>query len=140
MNSKTISWMILILLSIIWGSSFILMKRGLDAFTSDEVAVLRITIAFLFILPLLIRHYNLNFKKHIWGLVLMGVFGNLIPAFLFTKAETRIDSSLAGMLNALTPMFTMLVGSVWLDFRPSRRQLTGVMIGFAGALCLMLFD
>jgi len=140
MSQKAVSWFLLILLSLIWGSSFILMKRGLDAFSSNEVAALRISIAFLVLLPLLVKHYKLDLKKHLAGLVFMGVFGNLIPAFLFTGAETQISSSLAGMLNALTPLFTILVGAVWLKQRVSGRQLTGIVLGFVAAVCLMLFD
>ena len=70
----------------------------------------------------------------------MGVFGNLLPAFLFTASETQISSSLAGMLNALTPLFTIIVGMVWLKARPNRHQTWGIMVGFAAAVCLMLFD
>ena len=70
----------------------------------------------------------------------MGVFGNLIPAFLFTKAETGISSSLAGMLNALTPLFTIIIGAIWLHIKPKQNQVTGIIIGFAAAVCLMVFD
>ena len=65
MNKKTLSWIILIVLSLVWGSSFILMKQGLRAFTSDEVAGLRITIASAFMLPFLIKHYNIDLKKNL---------------------------------------------------------------------------
>src|SRR3954470_10495910 len=106
MQTRTLSWLILIVLALVWGSSFILMKRGMEAFTSDEVAAMRISIAFLFLSPLYFRHHKLDVKKYWKGLLIMGVAGNLIPAFLFTKAETEISSSLAGMLNALTPIFT----------------------------------
>lgn len=140
MSQKTLSWFLLILLSLIWGSSFILMKRGMDAFSSDEVAALRISIAFLFLLPFHFKYSKLNFKNYFVGLLFMGVFGNLIPAFLFTKAETQISSSLAGMLNALTPLFTILIGMAWLNNKPSRKQFIGIVIGFGAAICLMLFD
>lgn len=70
----------------------------------------------------------------------MGVFGNLLPAFLFTKAETQISSSLTGMLNALTPLFTVLVGLFWLKVKPTLLQIIGILIGFIAAACLMLFD
>lgn len=140
MTSKTLSWLILIVLALVWGSSFILMKRGMDAFSSGEVAALRISIAFLFLAPLLIKHYKIDFKKHFKGLFIMGVFGNLIPAFLFTKAETQISSSLAGMLNALTPLFAVLVAFFWLKIRPGGVKIMGVIVGFISASCLMLFD
>ncbi len=140
MKSNTFSWFILILLACVWGSSFILMKRGLDAFRSDEVAALRIGIAFLFLTPLYVKHYKIELKKYFKGLFIMGVFGNLIPAFLFTKAETQISSSLAGMLNALTPIFTILVAFVWLKTKPSGVKISGIIVGFIAACCLMLFD
>jgi drug/metabolite transporter (DMT)-like permease len=137
MNNKAISWMILIALSLVWGSSFMLMKQGLRAFSSDEVAGLRITIASAFMLPLLISHYKIDLKKNLLGLLLMGVFGNLIPAFLFTKAETQISSSLTGMLNALTPMFTIIIGMIAFNHKISKNQIIGVLIGFVGAIALV---
>jgi drug/metabolite transporter (DMT)-like permease len=139
MNNKAISWTILIVLSLIWGSSFILMKQGMKVFSSDEVAALRITIASAFMLPFLIRYYKIDLLKNLKGLLLMGVFGNLIPAFLFTKAETQISSSLTGMLNALTPLFTILVGMMAFRQTASRNQLIGVLIGFVGAVALVVY-
>ena len=137
MNKKAISWIILIALSLVWGSSFILMKQGLRAFSSDEVAGLRITIASAFMLPFLIRHYKIDLKTNLKGLLLMGVFGNLIPAFLFTKAETQISSSLTGMLNALTPMFTILIGMIAFNHKINKNQIMGVLIGLIGAIALV---
>ena len=137
MSKKAISWIILIVLSLVWGSSFMLMKQGLRAFTSDEVAGLRITIASAFMLPFLITHYKIDLKKNLLGLLLMGVFGNLIPAFLFTKAETQISSSLTGMLNALTPMFTIIIGMIAFNHKISKHQIIGVLIGFVGAIALV---
>jgi drug/metabolite transporter (DMT)-like permease len=116
------------------------MKRGLEAFTSEQVAALRIVIAFLFLFPLLVKHFKVNLKKNWKGLVIMGVFGNLIPAFLFTKAETGISSALAGMLNALTPIFAILVGLLFFKTSASRNQLIGVIVGLLGALLLVSFD
>lgn len=138
MNTKTFSWIILLVLSLIWGSSFILMKQGMKAFSSDEVAALRITIASAFMLPFLIRYYKIDLLKNLKGLLLMGVFGNLIPAFLFTKAETEISSSLTGMLNALTPLFTIIVGMLAFRQTASRNQLIGVLVGFLGAVSLVV--
>lgn len=140
MSSKASSWTILIALSLVWGSSFILMKRGMDAYSSDEVAALRIGIAFLVLAPLHIRHFRIDLKKYLPGLLLMGVFGNFIPAFLFTLAETQISSSLTGMLNALTPIFTILIGLFWLKIKPSSKQVVGIVVGFAAAAFLLAFE
>lgn len=140
MKNKLLPWLILITLSLVWGSSFILMKRGMDAFPDNQVAALRISIAFISLLPLVFKHAQVSVRKFLPGLLLMGFFGNLIPAFLFTAAETRISSSLAGMLNALTPLFTVLVGFVWLKNKVKTKQLIGILIGFLAAAALMIFD
>ncbi|MGZ4100083.1 MAG: DMT family transporter, partial [Bacteroidia bacterium] len=94
----------------------------------------------IFLSPLLIKHYRIDLKKYGVGLVFMGVFGNLIPAFLFTKAETEISSSLTGMLNALTPLFTILTGIIWLRSKPTGAQVSGIIVGFISAVALMYFD
>jgi drug/metabolite transporter (DMT)-like permease len=116
------------------------MKRGMDAFSSDEVAALRISIAFLVLLPLLLKRLKIDFRKYFFGLLLTGVFGNLIPAFLFTLAETKISSSLAGMLNALTPMFTIILSLIWLKTSTSRNQIIGIVAGLMAAVTLMYFE
>jgi drug/metabolite transporter (DMT)-like permease len=139
MKKSYLPWILLMALSLVWGSSFILMKRGLTAFDSDEVAALRITIASVFLLPLLIKYHKIDLRKNLKGLVLMGVFGNLIPAFLFTKAETEISSSLTGMLNALTPLFTILIGILFFKQTITKVKFFGVTIGFLGAIALIVF-
>lgn len=112
----------------------------MEAFSSDEVAGLRIAIAFLFLVPFYIKHHAIDFKKNFMGLMLMGVFGNLIPAFLFTKAETQISSSLTGMLNALTPLFTIVVAFFWFKTKFKTVQLVGIMSGLVGAMVLLYFN
>lgn len=139
MKKSYLPWILLMALSLVWGSSFILMKRGLTAFDSDEVAALRITIASVFLLPLLVKYYKIDLRKNLKGLVLMGAFGNLIPAFLFTKAETEISSSLTGMLNALTPLFTILIGILFFKQTITKVKFFGVTIGFLGAIGLIIF-
>lgn len=116
------------------------MKRGLEAFSSDEVAAIRISMAFLVLLPVFIKNFTREYRSHSKGLLLTGVFGSLIPAFLFTLAETRISSALAGMLNALTPVFTILLSIIWLKIKISRHQMLGLALGFLSAIGLMLFD
>jgi drug/metabolite transporter (DMT)-like permease len=138
LNTRFINWLILISLALIWGSSFILMKRGLDVFSSDEVAALRIFIAFLFLSPLLIKHFKKELIKHWKGFLGMGVLGNFIPAFLFTKAETGISSSLTGMLNSLTPLFTLLLGVLLFKTKTKLINAIGIFIGFIGAIALLM--
>ena len=89
------------------------MKRGLDSFTWDQVAAFRIFIAFISILPFAFFHLKKQFLTDWKAFLGNGLFGNLIPAFLFTKAETVISSALTGMLNSLTPLFTLLIGVIF---------------------------
>lgn len=137
-NTKAINWIILIALALTWGSSFILMKRGMDVYSSDEVAALRIFIAFLFLSPLIFKHVKKPLLKHWKGFLGMGLLGNFIPAFLFTKAETGISSSLTGMLNSLTPLFTLLLGVLLFKTKTKWVNVIGILIGFLGAIGLLM--
>ena len=114
--------------------------EGQKTFTSDEVAALRIVLASVFLSPLLIKHYKIEFRKYFFPLLGMGVFGNLIPAFLFTSAETQISSSMAGMLNALTPLFTILIAVFLFGNKTNFFQISGILLGFSGALLLVYFN
>jgi drug/metabolite transporter (DMT)-like permease len=136
-STKALNWIILIVLALTWGSSFILMKRGMDVYSSDEVAALRILIAFLFLSPLIFRHVKKDLLKHWKAFAGMGVLGNFIPAFLFTKAETGISSSLTGMLNSLTPLFTLLLGVLLYKMKTRLVNALGILIGFIGAIGLL---
>lgn len=136
-SNPLLNWIIFTGLALTWGSSFILMKRGLDAFSSGQVAALRISIAFLFMLPLGIRHFNGEIWKNWLGAAGMGIFGNLLPAFLFTKAETMISSALTGMLNSLTPLFTLITGLILFRVRVKPWQIVGIVVGLAATFVLL---
>jgi drug/metabolite transporter (DMT)-like permease len=137
-NKKVVNWCILIALALIWGSSFILMKRGMVVYASDEVAALRIFIAFLVLTPLIFKHVKKSQLKYWPAFLGMGMLGNFIPAFLFTKAETVISSSLAGMLNSLTPLFTLLFGVLLFKIKTKLWNALGILIGFIGAIGLLI--
>ncbi|MEE4176775.1 MAG: DMT family transporter [Bacteroides sp.] len=130
-------WMVLVLLMLIWGSSFILMKKGLVSFTGMELGALRISISFAVLVPFVfrrIRKVPLNKLKYF---ALAGVVGNGVPPFLFAIAQTRIDSYLAGVLNSLTPLFTLLVGVMFFGIRTRWINVLGVVLGLVGAVGLL---
>ncbi|MBP7939772.1 MAG: DMT family transporter, partial [Sediminibacterium sp.] len=138
MQQKWTNWLVFALLSIVWGSSFILMKEGLRAFTPYQVASLRMLSAGLVLLPFAIKAFR-KIPKDKMGLVIVsGVVGNFIPAYLFCIAETRIDSALAGILNSLTPLFTIIVGVLFYQVQTSAIKVLGILIGFIGLTFLML--
>ena len=108
MFHRLTDYIILVSLSIIWGSSFILMKKGLVNFSYIEVASLRIFIAFIVLIPFLFKSFKKINKIHVKPLIITGLLGNGLPAFLFAKSQTMLDSSFVGILNSLTPIFTLL--------------------------------
>ena len=136
MEKSIKNYVVLILLAVIWGSSFILMKRGLDVYSYTQVAALRLFIAFLSLTPFLLRAVKVVQKKHIIPIVVMALFGNGIPAFLFTKAQTQLDSSLVGILNSLVPLFTLLLGVYFFKTKPTKTNIVGIIIGLCGAVFL----
>ncbi|MCF8406135.1 MAG: DMT family transporter [Bacteroidales bacterium] len=136
-ENRRSQYFILFLLAFIWGSSFILMKIGLKSFSSEQAAAIRIFLASLVLLPYSIKNLKYLKKKDVKGLLIAGFIGSFFPAFLFTKAQTRIDSSIAGMLNSLTPVFTFLLGILIHKNKFSGQQLIGLIVGFLGAIGLI---
>jgi drug/metabolite transporter (DMT)-like permease len=136
-NNRTQAVTLLILLSLIWGTSFILMKRGLTVFSPGEVGSIRVVAASIFLLPFAIARLK-ELKGIQYGkLMASGLMGIFFPAFLFATAQTRMESSVTGIMNSLTPICTLLVG-VFVFSQPFRPQsLIGILIGLAGTVVLI---
>jgi drug/metabolite transporter (DMT)-like permease len=129
----------LIVLALIWGSSFILMKKGLVSLSSAQVAFYRLFAAFITLLPfalLSLRRVNFTWRR-IRGLFVVALCGNLLPAWLFAEAQTQIASGVAGMLNSLVPLFTIIIGSAIFKVVFKRIQVFGVFLGMVGASFLV---
>lgn len=129
---------LLIILSLIWGTSFILIKQGLKVFPPTQVATLRVTAAFIFMLPIALTRLKGLKANDYFALFVSGMLGIFIPAFLFSTAQTKIDSSLAGILNTLSPLCTMIVGAIFFNLRFTGSSVFGVVIGLGGTVMLML--
>jgi drug/metabolite transporter (DMT)-like permease len=138
MSNRFISWAIFILLCLIWGSSFILMKAGKEGLTATQIAALRICSASIVFLPFAVFHIARLPRKKIPVIILSGLTGNLIPAFLFAAAVFRMDSSLVGILNSLTPICVVVLGILLFRDKIGSKKIAGVLVGFAG-LCLLTF-
>jgi drug/metabolite transporter (DMT)-like permease len=134
-NKKIFPLLVLIFLSMIWGSSFILIKKGLLSFTPIQVSALRIFFASIVLLPIAIK-YIPEFKVHWKIIMILGFISNLLPAFLIAIAETKINSSLAGMLNSLTPITTMVIGALFFGTKFTFKLSIGLFIGLIGSLVL----
>ena len=138
MNADKEKWVLLIILSIIWGSSFILIKKSLEHFSPYQVGALRVLIAGIILLPIAISKYKLFPKKHLKWLILAAFTGNFIPMFLFPIAETEVSSSIAGIINSMMPIFVIIVGALVWKFETTKQQIFGTLISFTG-VCLLAF-
>ena len=130
----------LCILGLIWGSSFILMKRGLQSYPPLEITLYRIFIVFLIFSPLGIKDFFKIQKKTGFILFLSAIIGSVIPYFLFIKAQTKIDSSLNGILNAITPLFTLVFGVILFKQKTNLKALSGVLLGLIGASGLIIIS
>ena len=136
--TSPVAWMLLLILAAIWGTSFILMKKGLVVFSALELGATRVSVAALLLLPFALRHVGHVERSRFKWLALSGVVGTLIPAFLFAYAETRLASGLAGVLNALTVVFTLLVGALLFRQRLTALRVLGIVLGLAGTVVMLL--
>ncbi len=137
MQKQVLNWIIFSLLCIIWGSSFILMKGGMNVLSPYQVASIRIISAGLVLLPFSLKALRHIPKEKRGVVVLSGLLGSFFPAYLFCIAETKIDSALAGIMNALTPLFVIITGISFFQLKVKKLQLLGIIVGFIGLSLLV---
>ncbi|MGB3780627.1 MAG: DMT family transporter [Tunicatimonas sp.] len=137
-NPAALAWGLLLLLGLVWGSSFILIKQGLTAFSAAEVGALRIASASVFLVPVALPALRTLSRRHLKLLAFIGLFGSLGPAFLFAFAQTQLSSSVTGILNAVTPLNVLLLGAAFFGRRITRPELVGLGAGLVGTVILML--
>lgn len=138
MKSEHIRWFILLVLALIWGSSFILMKKALLNLTPVQVGALRMIFTGFTLIPLGYKGLSKVSKIQWYYIALTALVGTFIPVFLFAYAVMNIDTSIVSILNSLTPLNTLWVGAAFFGFSFMRKQILGVLIGLAGALMLIL--
>lgn len=136
MSRSVEKWLLFVMLSFIWGSSFILMKKGLEHLTAFQVASVRIVLSGLLLLPIAINGYRHIPRNRIVFVFLSGTLGSLLPAYLFCLAEMKIDSALAGTLNSLTPVFVIITGVLFFKFRPTVKMILGILVALSGSVML----
>ncbi len=136
-KSPLLAWGLLLILAFIWGSSFILIKKGLIGLEPDEVGSLRIAAASLFLLPSALKRFRYVDKKKLHYYTSVGLLGSLVPAFLFAIAQTRLESAITGVLNGLVPIFTILIALFIFGQKQAKGVYLGVIIGFFGTAILI---
>jgi len=138
MQTATLKWILLTILALIWGSSFILIKKGLVGLSPMQLGSLRIIFSAVFLLIIGFKSLT-QIKQHQWKYIaLTSLFGTFIPAFLFAVAQTQISSSVSSILNSLTPLNTLIIGGVAFGLTFKRSQILGVIIGLIGTLLLII--
>lgn len=138
MNPQQQKWFYLLILSLVWGSSFILMKKALIGLTPIQVGALRIIFTAIFLLSVAFPSLKKIQKEHYRYIVLTALAGTFVPGFLFAFAITNIDSSIVSILNSLTPFYTLIFGALIFGFAFKTKQLFGILIGLVGTLILIL--
>ncbi|WP_282134613.1 DMT family transporter [Seonamhaeicola maritimus] len=135
---RNIKWVYLIVLSLIWGSSFILIKKGLVGLTPMQLGAIRIIFTGTFLFIIGFKRVKEIRNKEWKGIILTGLLGTFFPAFLFAFAETEIDSSIASILNSLVPLNTIIIGFLIFKMKSSKRQVMGVFVGLIGTIMLIM--
>lgn len=138
MTQQQVKWLFLIILALTWGSSFILIKRGLLGLSPIQLGAARIVFSSLFLLFIGFRSLK-DIRHYQWKYIaLTSLFGTFIPAFLFAIAQTQINSAVSSILNSLTPLNTLILGALAFGLSFKRSQIFGVVIGFSGTLLLII--
>lgn len=138
LNKGLFNWLIFIALSVIWGSSFVLMKEGLVSLSPYQVASLRIVFSGIVLLPTAVKFLRHIPRDKVFVIFMSGLLGSLLPAYLFCIAEEGIDSALAGTLNSLTPIFVIVTGALFFKSKTSLNKVLGIVISFTGSILLLL--
>jgi drug/metabolite transporter (DMT)-like permease len=151
-----LDWILFTILCLIWGTSFLLMMEGLKIegtagangwwqhknnegiLASLQVAALRMLGAGIVLLPLAINAFKRVKGKALSTTIISGYLGSLLPALFFCLAETKLDSSFAGMLNSMTPLFVLLVGQIIYKAKIPNNKVLGIIIGFVGSIILIV--
>jgi drug/metabolite transporter (DMT)-like permease len=132
-------WLLLLILALIWGSSYLLIKKAIITYKPTEVAQMRMILSGLFLLPFLPRAIKRVPVSKLPVIAVVGLVGSGLPAFLYPLAQQRIDSAVMGIINSTVPLFTYLIGLLFFHLVFDRIKGLGIIIGLSGALILVFF-
>ena len=138
LNNNAQRWFYLILLSLVWGSSFILIKKALLGLTPIQLGGLRIVFASLILFIFGFQSLKTVQRKDVKWIIAAGLLSSFFPPFLFAIAQTEIDSGVTSIFNSVVPLLTTGVGILAFGAIVSRRQVLGVVIGLLGTVALIL--
>ncbi|MBK9107779.1 MAG: EamA family transporter [Saprospiraceae bacterium] len=131
-------WSILLLLALIWGFSYYFIKHSLTGFKPDQIASLRMVFSSIALLPFLPSALKIVPKEKYYIIAFVGIIGSFLPAYLYPFAQQKISSSVAGIINAFTPICTYGLGVLFFSVRNEKTKFIGTAIALIGAFCLIL--
>ncbi|UBM58037.1 DMT family transporter [Marinilongibacter aquaticus] len=131
-------WGILLFLSLIWGLSFLFIKKIVIVLNPLELGAARVFVAGLFLLPWAVKSFRNMPKEKLKYVAMSGFLGNMAPAFIYAWVGSKLNSGLAGTLNATTPIFVMLIGLAFFATKITSKQILGILFGFLGSLLLVV--
>lgn len=136
---EIVPWILLTILTLVWGSSFILIKKGLEVYSATQVSAIRILSASIFMIPFAVSWLKRVDKQYYLLIFFSGFIGSFIPAFLFAFAQTQLDSAVTGMINALTPVFVLVIGFLFYKQQITALKIIGLVMAFGGTALLMFY-
>lgn len=142
-EDRKLAWFLLVLLSIVWGGSYILIRMSLfdldgnQRLRPDQLGAVRMVIASLVMLPFFIKFWRNIQRKHIPYIIMAGFCGNGIPAYLYAYAQTHLESAITGMLNSFVPIFAISIAALIFGFKVKWNHLIGIVLGILGAYILV---
>ncbi len=137
MDKKYINWILLITVTFLWGTPYILREIAMESFNHNQVAAFQVFISFLLFTPFILKYFNKITKQNIIPLILSGLTGNIGPSYFFAKAQTQISSSMTGMLNAMLPTITLILALLIFRSPARKKTILGIVLGFVGTLLLV---
>ncbi|SDH04966.1 DMT family transporter [Psychroflexus sediminis] len=138
MNANTLKWVFLFSLALLWGSSFILIKKGLVGLSPLQLTCLRVLITGIFLGLIGFKKIKQIWKWQWKWIAVSGFIGTMFPTLLFSYAETEIDSAIASILNSTVPLLALVTGILFFSNRFIKKQFIGVVIGLIGSVLLIL--
>jgi drug/metabolite transporter (DMT)-like permease len=135
-----LDWLLVLVLALVWGASFLFIKRSVQIYTPIQMAMWRMVLATLVYLPIAFAFWKKIDWKRWKPLVIVAFCGSAIPNFCFAVAQQHVNSSLAGILNSLTPLFTMILGALFFQMKMTANKVLGVILGLSGAAMLILLN
>lgn len=142
-ENRNLAWFLLILLSVVWGASYILIRFSLHDFDGnerlkpDQLGAVRMVIASLVLLPFFIKYYKNIKRRHLLPILISGLCGNGLPAYLYAYAQMSLPSAITGMLNSFVPIFAITISALVFGFRIKWNHLVGIVLGVVGAYVIM---